>query len=274
MSSVDDSRRRLLAVYFLLAYVVSWGGVVAVVGLDGLAAASSPEQGLFLAVVVAQFSGPFLAGLALTAITGGRPGLRELWRRQRRVRVGAKWYAVALGTTPLLLAVVLGSLSMISPAFVPGILTTDDRLSLVVVALVGGLVVAFFEEVGWTGFALPRLRARYPLLVAGVLLGVVWGAWHGLPDFWGNAAAYGDRWPLRIGLWVVALTAYRVVIAWVYDGTGSLLLAQLTHAGFVSGQAVFEPAATSPENYLIWYGSFAGVLWLLVGAIRVRRARQ
>lgn len=268
----EDTRRRSLVAYVVLAYVVSWGGVLAVVGPSGLTGDAAPERDLFLAVVAAQFSGPFLAGIALTASTGGRAGLRELWRRQRRVRVGLRWYAVALGTTPLLLAAILGVLSAASPAFTPGIVTADDRLSLLAVALVGGFVVAFFEEVGWTGFALPRLRARYPLLVAGILLGVVWGAWHGLADFWGNAAVYGGRWPLRISLWIVALTAYRVVIAWVYDNTESLLLAQLTHAGFVFGQAVFEPAATSPGDYLLWYGTFAGTLWVLVGVILARRA--
>lgn len=101
-------------------------------------------------------------------------------------------------------------------------------------------------------------------------MGVLWGAWHGLADLWGNAVTYGGLWPLRISLWVVALTAYRVVIAWVYDNTGSLLLAQLTHASFVFGQAVFEPTTSSPENYLLWYGLFAGVLWVLVGFLWAR----
>lgn len=267
-------RRWPLVAYFGLAYAISWGGVLVVVGPDGFTGRTGPDQGLFLTVVAAQFAGPFLAGGALCAVDGGAAGLRDLWRRQCRVRVGLKWYVVALGTTPVLLAVVLGGLSTVSPAFVPGVVTADDRLSLVAVALVGGLVVAFFEEIGWTGFALPRLEARYTLLTAGVLLGVVWGAWHAPADFWGNAATYGGLWPLRIALWVVALTAYRVVIAWVYDNTGSLLLAQLAHAGFVSGQAVLGPAPTSPENYLVWYGTFAGVLWVLVGVIRVRRVRR
>ncbi len=41
-----------------------------------------------------------------------------------------------------------------------------------------GLVVPFFEELGWTGFAIPELGKRYGILTTGLIVGLLWGAWH------------------------------------------------------------------------------------------------
>jgi hypothetical protein len=40
------------------------------------------------------------------------------------------------------------------------------------------VAVGFFEELGWTGFATPRLRLRHGFLATGLIVGVPWGAWH------------------------------------------------------------------------------------------------
>ena len=39
-------------------------------------------------------------------------------------------------------------------------------------------MVAFFEELGWTGFAVPELRKRYGILTTGLIVGLLWGVWH------------------------------------------------------------------------------------------------
>ena len=48
-----------------------------------------------------------------------------------------------------------------------------------------GIFLTFFEEIGWTGFAIPELRKRFNILSTGLLLGALWGAWHFLPVFFG-----------------------------------------------------------------------------------------
>jgi membrane protease YdiL (CAAX protease family) len=198
MSQGDRFRRWPLVAYFVLAYLISWGGIIAVIGLEGIPSDVAPDEGLFLTVIAVQFSGPFLAGIGLTIIVDGLEGFRDLWRRQRRARVGVKWYLIALGTKPLVLAVLASVLSAISPAFTPGILTTDDKLSLVAFGIVAGIIIPFFEETGWTGFALPRLRLRYSVVVGGILLEVVWGVWGRRAEFRGASYAYGGVWPSRI----------------------------------------------------------------------------
>jgi membrane protease YdiL (CAAX protease family) len=74
--------------------------------------------------------------------------------------VDAGWYVVALLTAPLVHTVVLLALSLTSPVFLPGIVTASDKVPFLLVGTAPGLLVGFLEELGWTGFALPRLRLR------------------------------------------------------------------------------------------------------------------
>ena len=258
--------RRPLLSYFVLVFLVAWGAVLVVVGPAGLVRGATPEPSQLLPVFGAMLLGPAVAGLALVTVVDGRQGLRDLWARQLRWRVAPRWYGVAVLTTPMLLVGILGTLSLLSPTFVPRIVATDDVVGVVAFGLLYGLFAGVFEEVGWTGFALPRLRRRYSLLVAGIVLGVLWGGWHGLADYWGTSVQFGDLWAARIALWTAALTAYRVLIAWVYENTGSLLLAQLMHASFTGSQGLLVPSL-SPADHFRWYAIFTVVLWVIVAVV-------
>jgi membrane protease YdiL (CAAX protease family) len=55
---------------------------------------------------------------------------------------------------------------------------THDKLPFLLVGTAPGLLVGFLEELGWTGFAIPRLRLRYGVVITGLIAGVLWGAWH------------------------------------------------------------------------------------------------
>jgi membrane protease YdiL (CAAX protease family) len=93
--------------------------------------------------------------------------------------------------------------------------------------LVALFVPAVLEEVGWRGYALPRLQRRLGATSASVVLGVIWAGVHLplwlLPDF-----GFADQ---SVPLYVVQVTSISVVLAWLYNGTGgSLLLTGLAHA--------------------------------------------
>lgn len=250
-------RHRLLA-YFTLAYGISWGGILIVfitTGFDLLALKPLETGLLFLLMLL----GPSTSGLMLMALMDGRAGMRELGSRLVLWRVGARWYAVALLTTPLFLLAILWLLStMIHPPFTPGF-----QWALLAIGLVAGVC----EEIGWTGFATPLLLTRLSPGMAGLSLGLVWALWHVLVDFRYNFGTMGIAWPLEFAVvYVATLTPYRILMTWVYVNTRSLLLAVLMHASYTGWLLVLFPT-TSFAQGLLWQSAFAVLLWAAVALV-------
>ncbi len=254
-------RQRPLLAYATLTFAISWGGILAVLAARGfdLSTPGPSELGVDFALMLL---GPSVAGLTLTALCGGRAGLRDVWARCLRWRTGPGWYAVVLLTAPLLLlAILLCFTALVSPVFAPGLQW----------ALFGaGLIAGSFEEIGWTGFATPRLLVWCHAGMAGLLLGLIWAFWHLLVDFRYNIAAMGVVWPLEFTVvYIATLTPYRILMTWIYSKTGSVLLAILMHASFTGWLLVLFPAVSLSQS-LLWQTAFAAVLWL-AAAFAVRR---
>ena len=251
-------RRHPLLGYFALTYVISWGGILVVLGSTGfdLNVLRPLDTGL---IFVCMLLGPSMAGLSMTAVLDGRAGFRELGSRLLHWRVGLRWFALALLTMPALLLAVLWSFRFLAdPAFAPGF---HWQLSAI------GLVTGTFEEIGWTGFATPRLLVWQRTWVAGLSLGLVWAMWHLLVDFRQNYGSMGDAWMAWLlsfaVLYVATLTAYRVLMTWIFHRTQSLLLAMLMHASYTGWLMVLFPA-TSFGQGLAWQTTLAAALWLMV----------
>ncbi len=185
--------RHPVATYFALTFVISWGGApLAIGGSGGMRGTTPGSDPRFVYALIAMLAGPSATGVLLTGLLYGRTGLREFLSRVLTWRVGAVWYAVALLTAPILMIATLLALSSTSQAFLPGIFTSEDRGALLLVSLVVGLAAGLFEELGWTGFAIPTLRRRYSVLATGVVVGIWWSAWHLLPNVWAARTAAGD----------------------------------------------------------------------------------
>ena len=259
--------RHPVLTYFALAFGISWGGGLLVLGPGGVPTTIDRLMTMGTVLYVAMLAGPSVAGLLMTGLVSGRAGLREVLVRLTTWRVGGRWYAVALLTAPLLVMAVSLSLSLLSTEFLPAVFLTDDGASLLVSSLMAGLIVGIFEELGWTGFAVPRMRRRYGVLGTGLLLGILWGAWH-FPMFW-EPNSFSGALPFAVLLarlfsW---LPAYRVLMVWVYDRTGSLLVAMLMHASLTATQLVFMPSASSGMTLLISILAWAAALWIAVAII-------
>jgi uncharacterized protein len=264
--------------YFALAFAISWGGILVVVGPGGIPGSTEQTETLLPFVVLAMLVGPSAAGTLLTGLVHGRAGLRELLSRLLAWRVSASWYAVALLTAPLLVTAVLLALSLTSPVFLPGIFTSDEKATLLLVGIAYGLAAGFFEELGWTGFAVPTLRQRYGVLATGLIVGLLWGTWHFLVACWASGGSSGAFSPLlfvpQFVFYVGVLPAYRVLMVWVYDRTGSLLVAMLMHASLTASlPLILAPPATGvalSTSYLV----LAAALWVVVGAVAVANGGQ
>jgi membrane protease YdiL (CAAX protease family) len=268
-------KRHPVLTYYALTFAISWGVVLLVIGGPGGIPASSEQIARLLPpAMAASYAGPAVAGVLLTGLVSGRAGIGSLLSRLLKWRVGAGWYAGALLTAPLVFTAVLLALSLISPVFLPGIVTTSNKVSLLLLGIVGGLIVGFFEELGWTGFALPRLRLWYGILTTELIMGVLWGAFCLLVyDLWGSTASFGAL-PVPLFLAVYGFSflagqmpAYRVLMVWVYDRTGSLLIATLMHASLIASTIfIFRPLATG-VTFLTYGLVLSAAWWVLVAAV-------
>jgi uncharacterized protein len=265
--------------YFALAFAISWGGVLLVIGGPGGIPGTLEQFGRLLPYAIpAMLAGPSVAGLLLTGLVHGRAGLRELLSRSLKWRVGAGWYAVALLTAPLLFTAIPLVLSSLFPEFRPGILTMSNKTSLLLFGIAAGLAAGIFEEIGWTGFAVPRLRLRYGVIPTGLIVGVLWGAWHFLVNVWSSGSPSGALslvLLLHSVLFSVGiLPAYRVLMVWVSDRTGSLLVAMLMHASLTFSNVILVRLATGVP-LVAWSVVLGAALWgVVVAAVAVANGGQ
>lgn len=258
--------RHPIASFFALTFAWTWGLAALyllllgrypdLLGEDGAAWIST--AGFFLAIW-----GPSLAALLMTAILEGRPGLRDLLGRLVRIRPGGAWWAVALGLPIGLqaLAILLAS-PMAEVGFAQ--LAPDGVVPLLVflgVSLLGG---PLGEELGWRGFALPRLSRRMSPLAASLLVGAAWAAWH-LPVLVVPPIAEKFLPPgFPAEAFVVIAICAAVLITWILRRGGQCLgLAVLFHLGVLWGVHVLS---RDPPPALVWAGAGVYLLAALVVA--------
>jgi len=264
-------KRHPLLSFYALAFAITWGGLIMVVGGPSEILGTPELLGTrFALVMLAWLAGPSVASILMTGLVHGREGLSDLLTRMTRWQVGARWYAVALLTAPLLVTSVLFALSLSSPEYLPSILTTSDKGALLLQGIVGTFVGGIFEELGWTGFATPTLlrRMRYGVFTTGLIVGVLWGVAHFPLYYWGRGDLSGALLPaLLVTANVLAwFPAYRVLMVWVYDRTESLLVAMLMHASLTGSLVIFASLAPGWPlfTFLLVFGA---VVWVVVGAV-------
>ena len=225
---------RALLTYFLLTYFVAWAvwfaaAAFAAPGNTGFFGIRGP---LFMLGVFA----PSLVALALVARGEGRAGVARLVARIGQWRVAGHWYLFAIGyfaaiklAAALIHRVALGTW----PRF------GDTPWALMLGAILVSTWFQAGEELGWRGYALPRLARHLGLGGASIVLGVVWALWH-LPLFFlSDSGTTGQSFPV----YLLQVTALSVAMAWLYWKTdGSLLLVMVMHAS-VNNFTGIVPAA-------------------------------
>jgi CAAX protease family protein len=133
-----------------------------------------------------------------------------------------------------------------------------------VLALTDGLG----EELGWRGFALPRLLRRRGPVAASLLLGVVWAVWHA-PLSWTSGAVLEGT---PVWLLLVQLPACAVGYTWVFLHTGGSVLPAVALHATLSLFGVTLPRTDGDwRPYLLFVGLQVAVAAVLVVAGELRR---
>jgi uncharacterized protein len=248
-------QRNSVAAYFGLTFAVSWTGALLVAAPHLVRREPLPKLTGIL-MFPAMLLGPSVVGIVLTRHLDGPAGMRDLFSRMGRIRFPLRWY-VALLIPPAMILVILSSLkAVVSPVYAP------NRF---LIGLAFAIPAGLLEEIGWMGFAFPKMRQKLSGLSAAVLLGLLWGIWH-LPviDFLGTTTPHGAYWFPFFAAFAAAMTAMRILIAWLYCNTGSVLLCQLMHVCSTGSLVIFSPVRVSAGQEALWYAVYAAALWLLV----------
>jgi uncharacterized protein len=250
--------RQPVASYFALTFAVSWIGALLVAAPHVIRGQPLPKLTGIL-MFPAMLLGPSVVGIVLTRLVDGPTGLRDLFSRMGLVHFPLRWYAALLIPPLLVLIVLLCLQSFVSPVYTP------NRF---LVGLAFGIPAGFFEEIGWMGLAFPKMQVKLPALGAAVLLGIFWGVWH-MPviDYLGTATPHGAYWLPFFLSFTAAMTAMRVLIAWLYSNTRSVLLCQLMHVSSTSSLVIFSPPRVSAAQEAFWYAVYAAALWIAVALL-------
>lgn len=218
--------------FFGLSFGLTWGIAAALLlARDRVEAAVGPFSTTNPLYVLAVYA-PSLTGVVLTAVRSGRPGLRELGCRLLRRGVRGRWFALVLLGWPLAdLVARLLQWGLTGEPLQPLLLDGTPPTTLSDWYLAPALLEATLlldagplgEELGWRGYALPRLLpGRSGRLGAAVLLGLVWGLWH-LPAFWISGTHQHDDGAGIFWL-VLGTVASSVIMTWLYLRTGGSIL--------------------------------------------------
>lgn len=252
--------RHPAAVYFALTFTISWLGALAVAAPHLLRHEPLPKLTGIL-MFPAMLLGPSAAGIALTGAYGGRAGLRDLRARMFRAKVSARWYAAILIPPALILGVLICMKILVSPDYTPNLFLLGFSF---------GIPAGYLEEIGWMGFAFPKMAARRDALAPAIALGILWSAWH-LPvvNYLGTATPHGAYWFDFFLAFAAAMTAMRVMICWIHANTRSVLLAQLLHASSTSSLVIFSAPRVTAQQEAIWYAVYAAALWVVVAIVLI-----
>jgi len=236
-------RKHPLFSFFFMAYAFSWLISIPYV-LSSWGILPSGSNLAFLLFALKAYAGPTLAAIIMTSVTEGKAGLLRLRHRITQWRAGWQWYLFILVGIPALL--LLGIIIQ------PGMLASFQGLTSVLLVSYPVAFVAIFlgtglpEEIGWRGFALPRMQPRYGPLWGTLLLGVLWAFWHLLyfltPDQGGGPGTGFATFLTNFPIFFLFIVALAIIFTWVFNHTqGSVFISSLLHTSVDAPQVVWVP---------------------------------
>jgi membrane protease YdiL (CAAX protease family) len=214
----------------------------------------------------------------MTGITHGRNGLADLgWRviDARRIR-GCWWIPIvllfpALGLSAAVFTLVIGAST--EPLDLAGALAkVSQPVNFAVFAFFILVVGPLPEEIGWRGYLLDRLQARWSAVSSSLFIGAVWWLWHmplfALPGYF-DAFRRASPAPLDF---LFALLPSAILYTWIYNNTGRSVLAVVLFHFMENFSGEFLGMAESVDPYrLALAAALAVVVTVTWGPKKLRR---
>lgn len=229
--------------------------------------------GIWIPIVLLQVStgwyrvgtfGPTLAALVLIALRDGRKGYGELYRRLTRWKVPAGWYVFSIfSAVPVVLVSIWLHIALggARPQF-----NDINQIYLVIPAFFYVLFTSVLgEEIGWRGWALPRLLEKQPPLASSLILAGIWGIWH-LPLFMMKGNFHAD---IPVSAFLLQIIPFTIAYTAMHLNTeGSLILPHLFHAvsNTTLGVLPVLPMDTGGSTRPMW---IALLLWCLIVSLYI-----
>lgn len=204
--------------------------------------------------------GPMIAGIGFTYLTQGKEGRRDYWKRIIDFkRIGAGWVLVIFLFVPVLTAIaalldiLLGGSGgtwgevIVNFLFAPWAIIPSALFS---------SLIPFIEELGWRGYVLDRLQARWNALASSLILGVVWSLWH-LPLFF-----IKDSYQYNLGfgspafwLFMISIIPLNVAFSWIFNNTRRSTLAVIIFHSMVNftGELFAITPRADTFSMLLWF---------------------
>lgn len=253
-----NPQKQSLALYFIIAFSIPIIATVFISLKDGLSKnlAVSDITTLTIAVIMAMVHAPAIAAIIAAIRDHGFNGFKDLFGQLKFWKFTAGWYFKALLIFPSAIISTSLLLWFISPNYAPVL-----NLSFITF---GTLISAFWEELGWTGYATPKMLANSTPLKVGLVLGLIHAIWHFPASFWGAYIFHGKLFIISFPVSSVSIIILRMVAVWIYAKTKSLVLGWLTHAGFTTGQLILTSLFLTSKEAVVWQIVFMFLLILVI----------
>jgi uncharacterized protein len=256
------SNNKPLVIFFLLAYLLAWG-------LMGLFIAQnhgwvSPDIPFEPFLIIGSWFPNIAAFLVIAFVLKRKGGIRQLLKGWLKFKVPAFWYLVTL--IPLIFAVLSMFIYRLLYGVTPVSEIVFDPMTMIALVIISTITGATGEELGWRGFALPRLQMKMSALSASMILGVLWTMWH--VPLWFAGLGYEK---IPFAAYALLVMSSSVLITWACNNSrGSMVIATLFHLVMNIAMNIMEIKAFFVYALLTF--AFTIIVVLYYGSARLSKA--
>ncbi|MBE0669970.1 MAG: CPBP family intramembrane metalloprotease [Anaerolineales bacterium] len=267
-----------ILLFIFLAYALTWPFFI----LEVMVSYEMLPFELPMPLMILQGFMPGLAAVIVTGLISGKAGIRALLSKLLIARVGFRWYTFAIFSLAAVCVTAIALNNLFGTSIAPFLSTKMPPFSGPIELLINIVVLLIFsaifnsEEIGWRGFALPRLQSKYNAFTSSLILSIPWLFFH-LPLFFKLGSSQADSSFIGYGIGIIAQT---VIFTWMYNNTrGSVLLATLLHASSNTWTQIFSINSEGTNQFLAWMMTLvlvviAVIVNLISGAENLSRKNQ